>query len=49
MHHIAAGDASFEDIQGYVLIYLWKCDIILTDESEINNGKSGHYEKENNQ
>ena len=22
MHHIAAGDASFEDIQGYALIYL---------------------------
>ena len=26
-----------------------RSDIILTDESEINNGKSGHYEKENNQ
>ena len=22
------GDVSFEDIQGYALIYLWKCDII---------------------
>ena len=27
-HHIAAGDASFDDIQGYVLIYLQKCGII---------------------
>ena len=26
-----------------------RSDIILTDESEINNVKSGHYEKENNQ
>ena len=35
--------------KAYALIYWRKCDIILTDESEINNGKSGHYEKENNQ
>ena len=35
--------------KAYALIYPRKCDIILTDESEIDNGKSGHYEKENNQ
>ena len=31
MHHIAAGDASFEDIQGFALIYLQKCGIINTE------------------
>ena len=28
MHHIAVGDASFDDIQGYALIYSQKCGII---------------------
>ena len=27
-HHIAAGDASFDDIQDYASIYLRKCDIM---------------------
>ena len=35
MHHIAAGDASFEDIQGYALIYSQKCGIIR----QINEGR----------
>ena len=30
MHHIAAGDASFEDIQGYALIYLQNYGIIIS-------------------
>ena len=31
MHHIAVGDASFEDIQGYALIYLRKCGTSIFD------------------
>ncbi|MBR6535017.1 MAG: hypothetical protein IKT65_05510 [Clostridia bacterium] len=39
MHHIAAGDASFDDIQGSALIYLLKCGII-------NSLKFRFYERE---
>ena len=34
-HHIAAGDASFEDMQGYALIYWRKCGIMKKKGGEL--------------